>query len=369
MTKSFPDEMIKVGSYDWPRPPPTSSLRARFRQLRERTGFGGQNPADEAPDTLEGLQGQLLPQSIWEELEARYRTLLDARFLGATDNASVKALVTMPSLPGGIVEDWAKINGLSLKQDGAAEEVQTPRSLIPLASMAWRTVPARAAARRQLSEIANATRRSDSGELLLFGSSWTWTYLAQTSSIRAVVSEAYCFPAYDCKSLAQLIADHIGSVQLKSVETREDILACKDDGDPKDNYLAALAATANGCPWAALQMLEDAAAQQTNGSEKQDEDDSSTENIRWVCDPSPPNIPEHLKRAPEFLLHALLIHGPLTEDEIAQVLPLQLPVGLSVALDRVGLVEFKGDKLQIVCRNYPHVRDILTKAGFPADQL
>lgn len=372
MTRKPPEKLVRVGTYDWPRPPPTSSLRARFRQLRDKVEFSTPDPSKEAPDSLETLPDPLFPDSIWDELRARYHALLDTQFLTSPARPrGINALVTMPSLPDGFVQDWAAAHDLPINLPEASIDDSADFSLVPMTRMAHRTLAARAASRRHLASLDQATRQSDRGGVLLCGSSWAWTYLARTASLQAVVSNAYCFPAYDGAALAALIKDHIGTLKLKSVESGNDILKCDDDGHPKDNFLAALAAASYGCPWAALRLLEKEATQQESPDDEKDgnSDDSQPKNMRWICDPTPPSPPDHLGRAGHFLLHALLIHGPMPEDDIAQVLPLPLPIGLPSALARAGLVEMGHGEIQIATQSYPHIRHMLTEAGFPADQL
>ena len=220
--------------------------------------------------------------------------------------------------------------------------------------------------RAYLSELNGTSRK-----VLLGVSSWTWTYLSQTSDIEAVVSDARCFAPFNDKALAELVRTYMSEVEFKSAESGESILPKDAEGEIKDPYLKTLAARACGCPWAAIGLL-DAAVNREVAAEGVDDDADGSEaedTATWLQDPILPQLPARIERISHFMLHALLIHGPLTIKDLAAVLPMTLPVGLASALGRVGLVDDDAGKISIRQSAYPHVRRILSEAGLPLDQI
>jgi hypothetical protein len=69
------------------------------------------------------------------------------------------------------------------------------------------------------------------------------------------------------------------------------------------------------------------------------------------------------------VLHALLIHGGLTGDQIVQTVPLVTYTHVLASLERSGLID-KVDGLYR-CRPaaYPVIRDGLNNSGYPVDIL
>ncbi|MCK8463196.1 hypothetical protein MUY35_04950 [Aliiroseovarius sp. S1339] len=371
MTSSaFPSDLAHVGGYDWPRAPTTSSLKAGYRRIWEKLRVLDDQKADLMPDDLERLSGSLIPDDLWTALREFQFKRLDEVYLDwarHTDGPyTVCAFVTMPSVPQGILVDWAKDRGLDLV-DGAAVPAGQGALIVPdLSALVRRNMEGRAAMRAYLAELDGASRN-----VLLGVSSWTWTYLAQTSAIEAVVSDARSFAPFNDKALAELIGTHMSHDAFKSAETGKDILSKDDDGALKDSYLKTLAARAFGCPWAALRLFDAAVNRQPDQKDKGEnaEGKKLDEQATWLQDRAVPQLPNHIRRPSHFLLHALLIHGPMAAKDVGAVLPMTLPVGLPSALGRAGLVDEDAGMIAIREKSYPHVRRILSEAGFPLDLI
>ncbi|MCK8482566.1 hypothetical protein MUY21_00805 [Aliiroseovarius sp. S2029] len=374
----FPTDLASVGSYDWPRAPATSSLKEGYRRLREKLRVLDDRKADLLPDDLERLTGSVIPDALWSSLRAHQFECLDKVYLEWARREegphTVCAFVMMPSVPRHFLADWAKDRGLDLV-DAAAVPTGGAALMVPdISSLVRRSLEGRAAMRSYLAELDGASRN-----VLLGMSSWTWTYLAQTSAIQAVVSDARCFAPFGDKALAELLRAHLGDRVLKSADSGKDILAEDDEGAPKDRYLKTLAARAYGCPWAAIRLLDAAVNQEveangdaTDATKDSDHDDTGDDHedaATWLQDPAVPQLPSRIERIGRFVLHALLIHGPLTAKELGSVLPMTLPVGIGSALERVGLIEIEDGKITVRESAYPHVRRILSEAGLPLDQI
>ena len=69
------------------------------------------------------------------------------------------------------------------------------------------------------------------------------------------------------------------------------------------------------------------------------------------------------------MLHALLIHGGLTAEELREVVPVVGESNVAYALRNAGLIENDDGCLRILPAAYPSIRDGLVTAGFPADAM
>lgn len=329
---------------------------------------------DLAPDDLERMSGSLIPDALWSALRAHQFECLDKVYLEWARRKdgphSVCAFVMMPSVPQNLLADWTRDRGLDLVEAAAVPSGQTALIVPDISSLVRRTMDGRAAMRSYLAELDGASRN-----VLLGVSSWTWTYLAQTSAIEAVVSDARCFAPFRDKALAELIRAHMGDEVLKSAASGNDILTEDGDGDLKDNYLKTLAARAYGCPWAAIRLLDAAVNREAETQDRDNKDkdgktdDDKDDKATWLQDQAVPQLPEHFERIGHFVLHALLIHGPLAGGDLDAVLPLSVPVGVASALGRLGLIDEDAGKISVRESAYPHVRRILSEAGLPLDRL
>ncbi len=372
MTSSaLPKKLAYVGGYDWPRAPTTSSLKTNYRRLWKKLRVLDDPKAELVPDDLERMSGSLIPDNLWSALREHQFESLDQTYLEwarRTDGpVTVCAFVMMPSVPQGLLADWATDRGLDVVEGAAVPAGQGALIVPDLCNLVHRNLEGRVAMRAYLAELDGASRN-----ILLGISSWAWTYFAQTSAIEAVVSDARSFASFNGDALAELIATHLGQdTRFKSADTGNDVVETDEDDALKDSYLKTLAARAYGCPWAALRLFDAAVKRQPDDDDDADQakkeqgDDQAT----WLQDPAVPQLPDHIARASHFLLHTLLINGPLTMAAVKTVLPMTLPVGLPSALGRSGLVHEDGGKIAIQRDAYPHVRRILSEAGFPLDQI
>ena len=69
------------------------------------------------------------------------------------------------------------------------------------------------------------------------------------------------------------------------------------------------------------------------------------------------------------MLHALLIHGTLSAEEIDRVVPLDGRGAILASLLHAGFVNRGPDGYRIRTAAYPSVRSGLTAAGFPVAPL
>jgi hypothetical protein len=83
----------------------------------------------------------------------------------------------------------------------------------------------------------------------------------------------------------------------------------------------------------------------------------------------PPDLPRPWGRATLFVLHALLLHERLTEEQLDLLLPLSDFEVLRVlgTLERSGLAEPDGHRWRVTGLGYPAVRRTLLNEGYLVD--
>jgi hypothetical protein len=70
-----------------------------------------------------------------------------------------------------------------------------------------------------------------------------------------------------------------------------------------------------------------------------------------------------------LILHALLIHGGLTEPLIARTVPLVSYTNVLASLVSAGLIDREDDAYRCVPAAYPVIREGLKNNGYPMDVL
>ena len=70
-----------------------------------------------------------------------------------------------------------------------------------------------------------------------------------------------------------------------------------------------------------------------------------------------------------FVLHALLIHGPMTPQELRLVLPIVGESNIAPVLAKAGFVERRGATYACRAAAYPVMREGLAKAGLPLGEI
>ena len=251
-----------------------------------------------------------------------------------------------------------------------------------------------------LAELQQSERRC-----LIGCNSWAWAFLVRAAGAGLVLPSPRTFAAFDGKRLQAWFAEmagHMGSgsVVFRLASSGADVLETKGNGALANNYLDELAARSHGIPWVAWHLWRSALrtgidaveTQKTKGradgrSKKvvgpedecaSDQEEAGSipkngahghERTFWITGAPDPDLPKHHEDNALLVLHALLIHGALGNDELLSVLPDATAAEVLPALLSAGFIERRNGRLAVLPVAYPAVRRVLLADGFPMGEL
>ena len=224
--------------------------------------------------------------------------------------------------------------------------------------------------------------------------SWAWAFLNVAVDANLVLPRPVTFRAFDANRLARWFAElaERDDVAFRLSPTGRVIADARRGA--ADEYYRTLAAQSLGIPWVARHLWRRSLRSEkesADGEESADSENSAAgtkpdgkkpagaipdgadaavrTRTLWVTTPGEFTLPTRHEPAALLILHALLIHGPLTEAELWTVIPAGRGPGLLSALVGAGFVRRTGDTVACATAAYPAVRAGLAAAGFPTDTL
>lgn len=168
---------------------------------------------------------------------------------------------------------------------------------------------------------------------------------------------------------------------FRFASTGADVLANPDDegkggshaSDIDRGYLKRLAARSLGIPWVAWSLWRDGLRAADDLQDNDAVPDKVRKNVQgdgrtlWVSELPEYSLPRHHEKPALMVLHALLMHGALTREQLRSVLPALEDYGVLSALRTAGYVRTNdADELHVCASAYPSTRSALKTAGFPA---
>ena len=225
--------------------------------------------------------------------------------------------------------------------------------------------------RQLLEEIHQIDRR-----VLVGCDSWAWTFLSRAVGVNILLSEAVTFQAFDGERLRKWFADLINQDEgdqpiYRLAKTGEDVFADKSKSSAGIDHFVRLAAHSRGIPWVAWRIWRRSLRSDLSGEENEDGEDRSVpkseESTLWIIEKEEKQLPQEYKESALLILHALLIHNGLSEDEIGFVLPHVRKRMFLTGLLASGYLEKVDGTFNIPTRIYPICRSQLSSAGFPID--
>ncbi len=257
------------------------------------------------------------------------------------------------------------------------------------------------AVRALLVELQQSERRC-----LIGCNSWAWAFLVRAVGAALVLPSPRTFVAFDAKRLKAWFAElaaQTGSdrVAFRLAISGIDVFETKDGGALTSNYLQELAARSNGIPWVAWHLWRNALRTGIDASKTQRPGENTdahgphtggqsdapartqahqvdgcpkngvhgSERVFWVTGVPDPELPQHQNENALLVLHALLMHGALDQDELLGVLPDATAIEVLPALLRAGFIEQREGQLAVLPSAYPAVRRRLLADGFPVGDL
>ncbi|GJD46664.1 hypothetical protein AFCDBAGC_4547 [Methylobacterium cerastii] len=208
---------------------------------------------------------------------------------------------------------------------------------------------------------------------------WAWAYLAKATGADALLPDAVTIKPFDAVRLhgwfVQLsTSEATGAMRFRLPADGEDVLAVDEAGTPRNDYLRKLAGRSLGIPWVAWHLWRRSLRTGDDAGIAEDakaaiSDGEASEQTLWVAALDEYLLPGSDDGAALHALHALLIHGPLTREELLLVLPGVGEPNVLPVLLRAGFLERKGDRFGCRAAAYPAIRDGLEAAGFPAGRV
>lgn len=233
------------------------------------------------------------------------------------------------------------------------------------------------AVRALLAELQQAERRC-----LIGCNSWAWAFLVRAVGAGLVLPSPRTFAAFDGQRLQAWFAELAvptgdGRVAFRLASNGADVLETKEDGALAHNYLDELAARSHGIPWVAWHLWRDALrtgidadeASKAHGNGQLKNGIHGNERTFWITGVPDPELPAHHDDNALLVLHALLMHGALGNEDLLSVLPDATAAEVLPALLRAGFIERRKGRLAVLPAAYPAVRRVLLADGFPMGDL
>ena len=246
------------------------------------------------------------------------------------------------------------------------------------------------AVRGLLASLATGERRC-----LIGCNSWAWRFLRRVADADLLLPEPLTFAPFDAERLRRWFAELAEAEGTRAVRFREagagtDVFSRDADDAFESDYLETLAARAGGVPWVAWSLWRlslrtvdeidekperdeaaEASAAAGERREARDGPDAEAADVDelWLVRPGEPELPFGHERTARLVLHALLLHGPLDGETLAEVLPLVGESNVVPALERSGFVERDGTRYRCAPAAYVTVLESLQTAGFSTPEI
>ena len=387
-----------LGEYDWPSTPVDRGLSRVIASLKKRFLASNDENGLDLP-RLEPIESTLLDdivappanEPLMLEMEA---TLAD--WLSDPDAVpNVQVIVLPPCDEDDFVRGWAESRALPIIDSPGREADELPD--IVRGDGAVTVVPRLEEwFLREHSALVNVRtliRRMDaasgSGQRFLVGcNSWAWQFLVKSCGIDALFPEPLTFAAFDGprlhRWLKRLADDEDGNRRLtfrSAGDGRDAFAGTFDEGEDEAGTMSELAERSLGIPWvawnlwrASLRTSADGGGGDENedgkgaGEGRVDLDGDDAETL-WITELRDFALPDRKNQDALLMLHTLLLHGSLTEEEIFRTVPVDRYTNALGALVKAGLVRRAEGGYVCVPAAYPAIRDGLSVAGFPMDVL
>lgn len=363
----IPDELIKLGTFEWPRSEARQTLCHLFGKIKG--GLMSDTTSDVVDDEeLKSVSDEALKKTATQALTMILGNLLDRRYLEwskSVDSTPKRCAFVHPPMTEDTLHDWAVRHGLPvLDRAGALGHFSDATCIVipKLEAFFSRDYGQMA----PLFDLFNELAQYD-GNILVGCNSWAWRFLKQFDDVHLLFEAADTFPAFDADALLAILerarSETENRKSFKSVASGAPILLRDNDGALKDPYLKNLASLSLGHPWVALEMFFRGIA------EIEDSEDIQSDGETWVNLPVACSLPAVGADALWFALQALMIHGARPTGELNELLPHRMPNGTWTELARLGFVELIDGRAHCAISHYPDIRSELGAAGFNLDEL
>ena len=336
--------------------------------------------------TLDRLNEVVAPPACGPLLAELGQTIDDWR-AETMPSSHIKVVILPPCDDNDIVETWARQSGHQVLNAPTRDALIAPDdpTLEPLAGEGLLVV-ARLEAwflrhRRGLRTLRHllATLETLRRPVVIGCNSWAWAFVSKAIGADLLLPDPVTFKAFDQNRLhlwfSQLAASETtDAVRFRLPKTGEDVLAQDESGKPVSDYLQTLAGRSLGIPWVAWHLWRRSLRSGDRDTAAQDaaavvSDDTPGEQTLWIAALDEYVLPGGNEQSALLVLHALLIHGPLTPQELHLVLPIVGESNIAPVLAKAGFLDRRGDRYACRAAAYPAIRNGLATAGLPMGRI
>ena len=201
---------------------------------------------------------------------------------------------------------------------------------------------------------------------------WAWEFLKASIFADKMVPSPQTFKPYEADRLKQWLGTMIEDDDNEGMKLKFYGSYNEDqDNETPSNFYHQLAALSRGVPWIAWAMMRARLELEPDDTQQSREssDQSKGRTTLWVSPSIDRSIPAVLRSSGLLILHALLIHGPMTLDELQIAAPAVTDFHVVYGLERLGFVKFTESKMHCVAALYYSIRGELSTAGYPLASL
>ncbi|MDY8109813.1 hypothetical protein U0C82_11755 [Fulvimarina sp. 2208YS6-2-32] len=208
--------------------------------------------------------------------------------------------------------------------------------------------------------------------------SWAFEFLSMAVGANMILPEGKTFQAFDEMRLYDWIselsqAEESTNITFRLPQNGKNVMDLDEDGTLRADTFKTLAGRSLGIPWVAwhmwrrsLRLGSDPDLEIETDADGRSETD---EQVLWVAALDEYVLPADRDQTVLLVLHALILHGGLTADELRLVLPSVGESNVVSALISAGFVQRHDTLLKCRAAAYPAIREGLMSAGFPMDRL
>ena len=224
---------------------------------------------------------------------------------------------------------------------------------------------------RQLLDRVDQSKR----RMVIGCNTWAWDFLCKATQAGLILPSPLTFQSFGADELRDWFhsLEDDAPIDWQFRLSSNGVRLFAEDAK-KHHYFHGLAAESLGIPWVAWHRWRKSLRYERQKNDKAKQADQPAtkefdERTLWVVNlPTLSLSQDHFEQA-SLVLHALLIHGGLTIDELRAVVPVVGELRVVSALIQSGFVRRSDDVLQILPTAYPEIRRELIAAGFPHPAL
>jgi len=380
-----------VGEYDWPSMPAERTVLSLIDRIKDLMGVVDGEPAienEQLQHTTENRDDRVASFVGCEQLDKEIDSAISTWSQSLDSQPPVYLMVFPPCQKHNFLESWAQTRAHDILDAPPREALlEFPMRAVELHGEGVLVIPELSSwylrNRNGLAHISSLLCGfATTQRLCVVGcNSWAWQFLCRAVEAGQYLPEPVMFQAFDSRRLQQYLS-HVAResdenrICFRESTTGDDVLSLDSEGNVKGDYLRSLAAQSLGIPWVAqlvwrqsLRTVRDADAAEDEAADPPENNKGDAVETLWLVHYQMPKLAKEHREPALLVLHALLLHGELTRDELSCVLPVMRVSAQVQSLKKAGFLDDYDGVLSCASIAYPAVRQYLSDSGFPMDSL